>query len=362
MLAATGVVGLVLGWRYAFERFDSAVIPKERLLIVGTEPGAVALARELHERKEVGMQVVGFIDNGAERTRESFTDSGAAAGAIAGIPVVGTTNDIPAVVENYDVDRIVVSLIDARGKLPVESLLDLRLQGIHFDHLASVYEEHTGKIPVENLRPSWLIFSDGFRKSSKLLFAKRAVDVVAGAVGLVVLSPLMALVAAGVWLTSKGPVLYHQERVGQDGRPFTLHKFRSMRDDAEAASGAVWAAQSDSRLTPIGGILRGTRLDEVPQLWNVLVGEMSLVGPRPERPEFVGPLIEKNPLLYRQRHVLKPGITGWAQVSYHYGASVDGSMEKLKYDLFYIKNLSVALDLFIILKTVKTVVMQRGAR
>ena len=197
VLAATGVVGLVLGWRYAFERFGSAVIPKERLLIVGTEPGAVALARELHERKEVGMQVVGFIDNGAERTRESFTDSGAAAGAIAGIPVVGTTNDISAVVENYDVDRIVVSLIDARGKLPVESLLDLRLQGIHFDHLASVYEEHTGKIPVENLRPSWLIFSDGFRKSSKLLFAKRAVDVVAGAVGLVVLSPLMALVAAG---------------------------------------------------------------------------------------------------------------------------------------------------------------------
>jgi exopolysaccharide biosynthesis polyprenyl glycosylphosphotransferase len=232
--------------------------------------------------------------------------------------------------------------------------------GVAFDHLASVYEEYTGKIAVENLRPSWFIFSDGFRKSAALVMVKRLVDVIAGGIGVVLSLPVMLLVALLIKLTSRGAVLYHQARVGQHGRIFTVHKFRSMVSDAEATTGAVWAQENDSRVTPIGGFLRRSRLDELPQLWNVLRGDMSLVGPRPERPEFVRNLTEKIPF-YGQRHVVRPGLTGWAQIRYTYGASVEDAMEKLQYDLFYIKNLSLALDLFILVSTVKTVLQRRGA-
>jgi sugar transferase (PEP-CTERM system associated) len=259
------------------------------------------------------------------------------------------------------VDRVVVSLVDARGKLPMDRLLDMKLAGVSFDHLASVYEEYTGKIAVENLRPSWLIFSAGFRKSRAVELFKRTLDVGAAAVGLVLLLPVMALVAALVRLTSRGPVFYHQARVGLRGRVFTVHKFRSMQQDAEAGTGPVWAAkQGDSRVTPVGRWLRRTRLDELPQLWNILKGEMSLVGPRPERPEFVSELTAGIPY-YGQRHVVRPGLTGWAQVRYTYGASTEDALQKLQYDLYYIKNLSVALDLYIILETIKTVVLRRGA-
>ena len=351
LLVAVGVVLLVFGWRFAFEWFGARMVPRERLLIVGTAPGAVELARELHNRREFGTHVVGFIDSDPSRVGMPVLNPG----------VVGTIDDIPSVVRDHGVDRVVVSLTDARGKLPVHRLLDMKLQGIQFDHLASVYEEHAGKIPVDNLRPSWLIFNSGFRKTATLRFAKRAVDIVAGVGGLVLSAPLMLVVGLAVKLTSRGPALFHQRRVGQDGRPFMVHKFRSMQVDAEAKSGPVWATGSDARVTPIGGILRRTRLDELPQLWNVLVGEMSLVGPRPERPEFVSSLTEQIPF-YGQRHVVKPGVTGWAQVSYTYGASVEDAMEKLQYDLFYIKHLSIAFDLFIILKTVKTVLMRKGSR
>jgi exopolysaccharide biosynthesis polyprenyl glycosylphosphotransferase len=233
--------------------------------------------------------------------------------------------------------------------------------GVTFDHLATVYEEYTGKIAVENLRPSWLIFSEGFKKTRMLLAGKRALDLLAAATGLVVLSPVMAIVASLVRLTSTGPVLYHQQRVGKGGRVFTVHKFRSMRADAEAATGAVWAQAKDSRITPIGRFLRRTRLDEIPQLWNVLVGDMSMVGPRPERPEFVCQLTEQIPF-YGLRHSVRPGVTGWAQVRYTYGASVEDSMEKLQYDLFYIKRMTIAFDLFILFSTIKTVILRRGAQ
>jgi exopolysaccharide biosynthesis polyprenyl glycosylphosphotransferase len=236
----------------------------------------------------------------------------------------------------------------------------MKLDGVSFDHLASVYEELTGKIAVENLRPSWLIFSAGFRKSRLVQSAKRLGDIAASAVGLVVGAPIMGVVAAAVRLTSAGPVLYRQERVGQHGRVFTVVKFRSMRQNAERGTGAVWAAANDTRVTPVGRFLRRTRLDELPQLWNVLKGDMSLVGPRPERPEFVRQLTEQIPF-YGQRHVARPGLTGWAQVRYTYGSSVEDALEKLQYDLFYIKNLSLPLDLFIIFSTIKTVLLQRGA-
>jgi sugar transferase (PEP-CTERM system associated) len=236
----------------------------------------------------------------------------------------------------------------------------MKLDGVTFDHLASVYEELTGKIAVENLRPSWLIFSSGFRKSRLLHTGKRLTDIGAALVGLALGAPLMGLVAVAVRLTSPGSVLYRQERVGQHGRVFTVVKFRSMRKDAEAGTGAVWAATNDSRVTPIGRFLRRSRLDELPQLWNVLKGDMSLVGPRPERPEFVRQLTEQIPF-YGQRHVVRPGLTGWAQVRYTYGSSVEDALEKLQYDLFYIKNLSLPLDLFIIFSTIKTVILRRGA-
>ena len=352
MIAATLVITLVTGWRVAFEWASRRVRPSERLLLVGTNAAAIDLAREIFARRhQLGVEIVGFIDPDPTRVGAPILNPG----------VIGAIEDIPSIVRARRVDRVVVSLADARGKLPMDKLLELRLDGVNFDHLASVYEEYTGKIAVENLRPSWLIFSDGFRKTRWSTAAKRLLDVGIAAVGLVIAAPLLALVAASVKATSPGPALYHQRRVGQHGRIFTIHKFRSMRQDAEAQTGAVWAAKGgDARVTPIGNLLRRTRLDELPQLWNVLKGDMSFVGPRPERPEFVGDLQKQIPF-YGQRHIVRPGITGWAQVRYTYGATAEDALQKLQYDLFYIKHLSVALDLFIILSTIKIVVLRRGA-
>jgi sugar transferase (PEP-CTERM system associated) len=352
LIAAAFVVAIIVGWRLAFSWLARRARPTERLLLVGTGVAAADLVVELRDRRaELGVEIVGFVD----------TDHSQAGLLPDGPGIIGTIEDIPAIVRDRDVDRVVVSLADARGKLPMERLLDMKLAGVQFDHLATVYEEYTGKIAVENLRPSWLIFSEGFRKSRALSALKRGGDVVAALAGLIISSPLLVICAVLVKLTSTGPVLYHQKRVGQRGKSFQVHKFRSMRRDAEAATGAVWAKPGDDpRVTWAGRILRRTRLDELPQLWNVLVGDMSLVGPRPERPEFVKDLTVQIPF-YGQRHVVKPGLTGWAQVRYEYGASVEDSMEKLQYDLFYIKNLSMPLDIYIILETVKTVLMRRGS-
>lgn len=353
VIASTLVILAVTSWRIGYEVASRSMGPKERLLLVGTSGAAVSLARELHEhRHELGVEIVGFVDPDPAKVGAPVINPG----------VIGTVADIPSIVRDRHVDRVVVSLADARGKLPMEDLLHMKLErGVTFDHLPSVYERFTGKIAVENLRPSWLIFSEGFRKTRVLLATKRALDIVCAAVGLVLLSPVLLIVAALVRLTSAGPALYHQQRVGQNGRVFTVHKFRSMRQDAEAGTGAVWAQAKDSRVTPIGGFLRRTRLDEVPQLWNVLVGDMSMVGPRPERPEFVSELTEKIPF-YGLRHSVRPGVTGWAQVRYTYGASVEDALEKLQYDLFYIKHMTVPFDLFVLLSTIKIVVLRRGAQ
>ena len=352
LIAAILIIVLVTGWRLVFEWVSGRVGPRERLLLVGTTPSAVTLARELYDRRhELGVEIVGFVDPDPARVGAAVINPG----------VIGTVEDIPSIVRARGVDRVVVSLADARGRLPMDKLLEMKLDGVTFDHLASVYESYTGKIAVENLRPSWLIFSSGFKKSTVLSAGKRLLDLLAAVIGLVLATPLMLLVALAVRLTSSGPVLYQQTRVGLHGRIFTVHKFRSMRVDAEAETGPVWASRhGDPRVTPVGRFLRRSRLDELPQLWNVLKGDMSFVGPRPERPEFVAELTKKIPF-YGQRHVVRPGLTGWAQVCYTYGASVEDALEKLQYDLFYIKNLSIALDLFIILKTVKTVVLRRGA-
>lgn len=353
LISALLMMVFVYTWRLLYAWLGVHLVPRARLLLVGTNAAAVTLARELYERRqELGVTIVGFVDPDASRVGESVLNPG----------VIGTVDDIPAIVQSYAVDRVVVSLTDARGKLPMGKLLDMKLeQGVSFDHLASVYEEYTGKIAVENLRPSWLIFSEGFRKTRLLLTLKRLMDAALALVGLVLLTPVMLLTAATIKLTSPGPVLYHQRRVGRGGHVFTVHKFRSMRQDAEAATGAVWASSNDARVTWFGRFLRRTRLDETPQLVNVLVGEMSMVGPRPERPEFVATLTQQIPF-YGLRHSVRPGLTGWAQVSYTYGASVEDALEKLQYDLFYAKHMSVAFDLLILLSTVKTVVLRRGAQ
>jgi len=345
------VIIAIAGWRFAFEWLTRRVAPRERLLLVGTGPAAVTLARELFDRRqELGVEIVGFVDPDPARVGSHVINPG----------VIGTIEDIPTIVSARSVDRVVVSLADARGKLPMDKLLDMKLQGVTFDHLASVYEELTGKIAVENLRPSWLIFSSGFRKSRLVRSAKRGLDVAAAILGLIVAGPVMLVVAIAVKLTSPGPAVYRQQRVGQHNRTFVVYKFRSMRQDAEAGTGAVWARKNDNRVTPVGRLLRRTRLDELPQLWNVLIGDMSFVGPRPERPEFVKQLTEVIPF-YGQRHAIRPGLTGWAQVRYAYGASVDDALEKLQYDLFYAKNLSIPLDLFIIFSTIKTVLFRHGS-
>ena len=351
-LSTVFIISLVAGWRVAFEWLSARGRPSERLLIVGTAGAALDLARELFERRsELGVELVGFVD-----------PDGVAAEGLAGTAgVIGTVSDIPDIVRKRRVDRVVVSLANARGKLDMNALLAMKLNdGVRFDHLASVYEQYTGKIAVENLRPSWMIFGEGFNKSRSLSAVKRASDIVLSLVALIVLAPVMLIVAVLQRLTSEGPIVYSQTRVGKDGVNFTIHKFRSMRVDAESASGAVWSTQNDPRVTPFGRFLRRTRLDELPQIWNVLRGDMSLVGPRPERPEFVARLTEQIPF-YGQRHVVRPGLTGWAQVRHRYGSTIEDAQEKLQYDLFYIKHVSLPFDFYVVLETVKTVLMRSGS-
>lgn len=351
LLTTAFIIASILTSRLVFDWATAQVRPGERLLLIGTTPAAIALAQEIHERQaELGVEIVGFVDPDPARVGAPLFNPG----------VIGTIDDIPEIVKARSVDRVVVSLADARGRLDMVKLLEIKLSGVTFDHLATVYEEYTGKIAVENLRPSWMIFSEGFRKSRVQRVTKRALDIVAASIGLVLSAPIALAVMGLIKLTSPGPVFYRQERVGQDGKPFMIVKFRSMRVDAELGTGPVWAQKNDSRVTPIGRFLRRTRLDEIPQLWNALRGDMSMVGPRPERPEFVADLTKQIPF-YGQRHVVKPGVTGWAQVRYTYGASVEDALQKLQYDLFYIKNMSVALDIFVMFQTVKTVLLRRGA-
>ena len=351
-IASAISVVLIAGWRIAFNWVSRQLKPAERLLIVGTNPAAVSLAKELFQRRhELGVELVGFVDSDRTKIGTSLLNPG----------VIGAVSDIPSIVREKQVDRVVVSLADARGKLSMEELLQMKLtQGVRFDHLASVYEDYTGKIAVENLRPSWLICSEGFRRRRTLETLKRLFDLTFAVVGLIIGSPLILLVAAAIWLTERGPVFYSQLRVGRDSQPFMVYKFRSMRPDAEVDTGPVWSTAGDPRVTRLGRFLRRTRLDELPQLWNVLRGDMSIVGPRPERPEFVADLTKQIPF-YNQRHAVRPGVTGWAQVRHSYAASVEDSLQKLQYDLFYIKHLSIAFDVFIVFETIKTVLVRNGS-
>ena len=260
-------------------------------------------------------------------------------------------------------DEIVVAMDDRRGNLPIRELLDARLKGIDVIDLLEFLERETGKIRIDLVSPGWLIFSPGFRRSGFSELAKRLLDVVVSALLLLVTWPIMLLIALAIKIEDglSAPVLYKQERVGQGNRPFNVVKFRSMREDAEEDGNAVWASENDGRVTRVGNVLRKFRLDELPQIFNVLAGQMSIVGPRPERPEFVRELEENIPY-YSERHVVKPGVTGWAQLKYTYGASEEDAVEKLQYDLYYIKNQRIFLDILIMLQTVEVVMWTKGAR
>jgi exopolysaccharide biosynthesis polyprenyl glycosylphosphotransferase len=239
-------------------------------------------------------------------------------------------------------------------------MLDLRLRGVKIEDSSLLLEKISGKIDVDDLRPSAMIFSEGFKVNEGFLLLRRGVSILASLVLLLCFAPLLPFIVLAVKLTSPGPVLFSQNRVGKNGHIFKVYKFRTMRQDAEAKTGAVWAQQNDPRITTIGRFLRKTRLDEIPQLWNVLKGDMGFVGPRPERPEFVQWLVDAIPY-YNLRHIIRPGLTGWAQVKYQYGASLEETQQKLSYDLYYIKHISLMLDLMIIFGTIKTVLLRRGA-
>lgn len=275
--------------------------------------------------------------------------------------VLGDYEQLLEIVEHEKIDKIIVMLSDRRGKLPVQALLTCKLQGIDIEDGTTFYEKMSGKIMLENLRPSWIIFSADFSVSPLWRLGKRVADILLAAIGSVLALPFMLVIAMLIKLDSLGPVFFTQERVGQHGKLFTLFKFRSMRVDAEATTGPVYADVDDVRVTRVGRWLRRFRLDEFPQLLNVLKGDMSFVGPRPERLFFVEQFVKEIPF-YIQRLSVKPGITGWAQVNYTYGANVNDALEKLQLDLYYIKNMSLLLDLFILLKTVKITVLGEGAR
>jgi sugar transferase (PEP-CTERM system associated) len=291
-----------------------------------------------------------------------------------GVRVVGWTGDIDGEVNRdsvashlveltneQGVRRVIVAMADRRGTLPVEELLALRLAGVKVEDATSWLEKITGRIEVDQLYPSWLIFTDGFRFSNFHRVVRRIMNFTAALIGAVATIPLLPLIVMAILMDSPGPVLYRQKRVGRGGKIFYCYKFRTMRPDAEADTGATWATDNDPRITRVGRFLRMSRLDEIPQLWCVLKGDMHFVGPRPERPEFVEWLSREIPY-YGVRHLVRPGITGWAQVQYKYGNTREDAREKLQYDLFYIKNASVGLDLLIVFETVKIVVLGRGAK
>ncbi|HEX6864926.1 MAG TPA: TIGR03013 family XrtA/PEP-CTERM system glycosyltransferase [Thermoanaerobaculia bacterium] len=335
---------VILRWMLNTDKFA------ERVLIVGTDEKAIDIARETLSRKHLGFRVVGFLDDDPKLQGVSLLNP----------RVIGTTAQACQLARQHGATRVVVAALDYRGRVSMDSLLECKTSGIRVQEGSSYYEQLTGKIMVEGLRKSWLIFSDGFVVSRGVLFSKRLLDMAAASVGLILALPFMVLVAIAVKLDSPGPILFRQERVGRGRRPFMVYKFRSMRNDAEK-NGPVWATQGDPRVTRVGRFIRKTRLDELPQLWNVLVGDMSLVGPRPERDLFVQQLLEVSPY-YGQRLVVRPGLTGWAQIKAPYASSFEESIEKLKYDLYYIKNMSLFLDISILLSTARIVLLGRGAR
>ncbi|HEY7616793.1 MAG TPA: TIGR03013 family XrtA/PEP-CTERM system glycosyltransferase, partial [Terriglobales bacterium] len=326
----------LLSWRRAYYWLLRQSVLRERVYVLGCDDHARWLAKKLRTSDDMGVEVVDWQDTMSPApSREELAKR------------IRRLKD-------RDVQRIIVAVSDRRGMLPVEELLDLRFRGIKVEDATALFEKHSGKIEIDGLFPSWLIFAEGFRSSQFYNALRVTGSTVMSLLLLLLVLPLLPFIVVAIKLSSPGPVLYRQARVGKNGTVFHCYKFRTMWADAEADTGPTWARDDDPRITPVGNYLRMLRLDEIPQLWNILRGDMLFVGPRPERPEFVEQLAAQIPY-YRLRHMVRPGLTGWAQVRYKYGSSVHDAKEKLKYDLFYIKNMSLGLDVVIFLKTLKVV-------
>jgi sugar transferase (PEP-CTERM system associated) len=342
---------LMVLWRITIHYFLGHPHIGERILIVGSGASAVEIAREALERRDAGFRIIGFVDTDPEMVGRSLINP----------TVIGLTSELDQIVKRDNIDRIVVAMGERRGQFPTDQLLDLSLSGnVSIEEGAPFYERLTGRVHLDMMRPSWLIFSGRGRQKRLNALLRTTFHRGVALVGAILSLPLAVLTAMLIKLDSRGPILYKQERVGKNGQTFTLMKFRSMRTDAEK-DGPIWASQTDERTTRIGRIIRKIRVDEIPQFWNILKGEMSFVGPRPERPHFVHQLAQEIPY-YEQRHLIAPGLTGWAQIKYPYGASIEDARQKLQYDLYYIKNQSLALDAAILFETIKTILFGRGGR
>ena len=342
---------IIYFWRVVYSRHVLGVVGGQRLLVVGGTPLVAEMAGHLEKHPELGIRIVGYVAD---------DPPGGAAPPHAG-KSLGSMQVLREVAESVKPDRIVLALTERRQQTPLEDLLELRYAGFAIEEAATLYEAVCGRVYAKEMRPSQFIFCSQLAPRSRSLFFQSLFNLSVAAVGLLLTWPLILLTAIAVRMSSPGPILYRQVRVGLDGAHFTLYKFRSMFVDAEARTGAVWASKNDPRITPIGRILRKHRLDELPQLFNVLRGDMSIVGPRPERPEFVEGFARKFPF-YNQRHCVRPGITGWAQINYKYADTVEDTIIKLEYDLYYIKQMSLMLDLYIIFQTVKAMFLTRGAQ
>jgi sugar transferase (PEP-CTERM system associated) len=349
--SGASAVGLLIltfalfGWRLGFTWLVQLPILVQRVYVLGAGERAQRVVLGLRQNPEIGVEIASW--------------TGKMEGAITRESVAA---HLMEVVHKQKVHRVIVAMPDRRGNIPMTELLQLRMEGVQIEEATSWLEKISGKIEIEDLFPSWLVFGQGFRRSAAFILVRRAVSIVISLIGLILALPLLPFIMLAIRLDSKGPVFYTQTRVGKSGRVFKVVKFRTMCDDAEAASGPTWAGDNDPRVTRVGRFLRSSRLDEIPQLWCVLKGDMAFVGPRPERPEFVEKLSKEIRYYKEVRHMVRPGLTGWAQVKYKYGSTVEDSREKLQYDLFYIKNASIGLDLLIMFLTVKTVLLRRGAQ
>ncbi|MBN2332642.1 MAG: TIGR03013 family PEP-CTERM/XrtA system glycosyltransferase [Deltaproteobacteria bacterium] len=342
---------LVFAWRIFFDWLSRHERFTEPIIIVGNSPMAGEICASIARRQNTGFHVVGVIGEQPSRNSERHVPEHL---------LVGSDVDICHLAAANRVNRIVVSLRQRRGVFPADELLQCKMTGMTIVEDIDFYEQLEGKILIDNLRTSWLIFTQGFKKPQRTRMLKRVIGMILATIGLLISAPVLVLVACAVKLDSRGPVFFIQERLGENEKPFSLIKFRSMRTDAEK-DGPVWAREDDDRVTRVGRFLRKTRLDELPQLINIFKGDMSFVGPRPERKFFIDQLKDEIPY-YTQRFTVKPGVTGWAQIRYPYGASVEDAREKLQYELYYIKHLSSMLDLLIVLETIKVVLFGRGGR
>ncbi len=339
----------VFTWRYLYNQVINKKMFAKTVIIIGTGKIAFDIAKEIEKKRDSGFEIVLFIG-----------DRNPAYNLPPSIPIHSDVKDLSYLCKKHNIEQVVVAIDDRRGQTPIRQLMDCKFLGFPVENSINFYEKLTGKILVENVNPGWIIYSSGFKLNRLQTFGKQLIDIIVAGIGLLLTLPVTLATAIIIKLESPGPIFYLQERVGLHGKIFKVIKFRSMRDDAEK-DGPVWAKKNDTRVTRYGGFIRKTRIDELPQMINVLKGEMSFVGPRPERPIFVDQLVKRIPY-YSIRHNVMPGITGWAQINYPYGDSEEDALRKLEYDLYYLKYMSMPMDLSIIFQTLKTVLFRKGSR